>query len=55
MVKTECEVFSRTVGYIRPVYLMNDSKQQEFKDRVKYNHLGIPVDNTQVQQTNLGK
>jgi ribonucleoside-triphosphate reductase len=33
MVKTLCEVYSRVVGYIRPVSNWNDSKQQEFKDR----------------------
>lgn len=40
MVKTECEVFSRVVGYIRPVSNWNDSKQAEFKDRIKYNSDG---------------
>jgi len=43
MVKTVCEVFSRTVGYIRPVYLMNDSKQAEFHDRIMYNPVGVPL------------
>jgi ribonucleoside-triphosphate reductase (formate) len=33
MVKTKCEVYSRVVGYIRPVSNWNDSKQQEFHDR----------------------
>ena len=33
MVKTKCEVYSRVVGYIRPVEQWNDSKQEEFKDR----------------------
>ena len=28
-----CEVFSRVVGYHRPVYLWSDGKQQEFKER----------------------
>jgi hypothetical protein len=36
MVKTECEVFSRTVGYIRPISSMNDSKVAEVHDRHKY-------------------
>jgi ribonucleoside-triphosphate reductase len=30
---TECEVYSRVVGYIRPVNQWNKGKQQEFKDR----------------------
>jgi anaerobic ribonucleoside-triphosphate reductase len=29
----ECEVYSRVVGYIRPVKQWNKGKQQEFKDR----------------------
>ena len=33
MVKTKCEVYSRVVGYIRPIEQWNDSKQAEFKDR----------------------
>lgn len=28
-----CEVYSRVVGYYRPVKYWNDSKKQEFKDR----------------------
>jgi ribonucleoside-triphosphate reductase len=34
--KTKCEIYSRVVGYIRPVDAWNDSKQAEFKDRVKF-------------------
>ena len=33
---TETEVFSRIVGYLRPVRTWNDGKQQEFKDRTPY-------------------
>ena len=33
MVKTECEVYSRIVGYLRPISQWNDSKQAEFEDR----------------------
>jgi anaerobic ribonucleoside-triphosphate reductase len=29
----ECEVYSRCVGYIRPVYNWNEGKKAEFKDR----------------------
>ena len=36
MVKTKCEVYSRVVGFIRPVSNWNDSKQAEFGDRVKF-------------------
>ncbi len=29
----KCEVFSRVVGYYRPVELWNDGKKEEFKMR----------------------
>ena len=29
----DCEVFSRIVGYLRPVNQWNDGKQEEFKNR----------------------
>lgn len=32
----QTEVFSRIVGYLRPVRTWNDGKQQEFKDRTPY-------------------
>ena len=32
----KCEVFSRVVGYIRPVNQWNDGKQEEFRQRVTY-------------------
>ena len=31
--RTKCEVFSRVVGYIRPVHQWNPGKQSEFSDR----------------------
>jgi hypothetical protein len=31
-----CEVFSRVVGYMRPVQQWNKGKQEEFKTRVEY-------------------
>ena len=31
--RTECEVYSRVVGYMRPVKQWNRGKQQEFHDR----------------------
>jgi len=34
--KVPCEVFSRIVGYLRPVEQWNLGKQQEFKDRKNY-------------------
>lgn len=32
----ETEVYSRVVGYIRPVKQWNKGKQEEFKDRVEF-------------------
>jgi ribonucleoside-triphosphate reductase len=37
---TETEVFSRIVGYLRPIRTWNDGKQEEFKDRTPYTHIG---------------
>jgi len=31
--RTKCEVYSRVVGYLRPVNQWNKGKQQEFSDR----------------------
>lgn len=33
VIKQPCEVYSRVVGYLRPVSQWNEGKQQEFKDR----------------------
>ena len=32
----QCEVYSRVVGYLRPVNQWNDAKQAEFKDRTLF-------------------
>ncbi len=34
--RTKCEVFSRVVGYLRPVAQWHEGKQAEFKDRKTY-------------------
>ena len=34
--KIECEVFSRVVGYFRPIKNWNDGKKEEFKDRLAF-------------------
>ena len=34
--KMPCEIWSRVVGYFRPVQNWNEGKQQEFSDRVYY-------------------
>ncbi|MEI7543145.1 MAG: anaerobic ribonucleoside-triphosphate reductase [bacterium] len=33
---SECEVYSRVVGYFRPVKQWNDGKQEEYADRVTF-------------------
>ena len=33
MQRQKCEVYSRIVGYLRPVSQWNDGKQAEFEDR----------------------
>ncbi len=35
--RQQCEVYSRIVGYLRPVQQWNDGKQAEFNDRKMYN------------------
>jgi anaerobic ribonucleoside-triphosphate reductase len=34
--KVVCEVYSRIVGYLRPVQNWNKGKQQEFEERKTY-------------------
>ena len=34
--RTKCEVYSRVVGYLRPVSQWNRGKQQEFNDRKEF-------------------
>ena len=34
--KVPCEVYSRIVGYLRPVQAWNEGKQAEFTDRITY-------------------
>jgi ribonucleoside-triphosphate reductase len=36
LVEQQCEVYSRVVGYLRPVKQWNTGKQQEFKDRKEF-------------------
>jgi anaerobic ribonucleoside-triphosphate reductase len=35
-VKVPCEVYSRIVGYLRPVQAWNQGKQQEFTERTVF-------------------
>jgi len=34
--RTKCEVWSRVVGYLRPISKWNEGKQSEFKDRSNF-------------------
>lgn len=34
--RVRCEVYSRVVGYIRPIQNWNAGKAEEFKDRKEY-------------------
>lgn len=36
--RQKCEVYSRIVGYIRPIDNWNAGKQAEFKDRKNYDN-----------------
>jgi len=35
-IKQPCEVYSRIVGYLRPVQQWNEGKQEEFRQRKEY-------------------
>lgn len=35
-VKIPCEVYSRIVGYLRPVQAWNEGKKQEFEERLTF-------------------
>lgn len=35
--RQECEIFSRIVGYLRPVKQWNDAKTEEFANRKTFN------------------
>ena len=41
--RTECEVYSRVVGYLRPVNQWNKGKQQEYSDRKMFKIKEKPV------------
>jgi hypothetical protein len=40
-VRVPCEVYSRIVGYIRPVQNWHQAKQQEFDDRKEFDVSGL--------------
>lgn len=44
-----CEVFSRVVGYFRPVHNWNDGKKEEFKERVCFDEK-ISIESTRIKE-----
>ena len=36
--RTKCEVYSRVVGYLRPIQQWNDGKRAEFEDRKTFDN-----------------
>ena len=44
-----CEVYSRIVGYLRPVEQWNDGKQEEFKDRKLFDNNGLYKTSTSME------
>jgi len=34
--RTKCEIYSRVVGYLRPINQWNDGKREEFGDRMNF-------------------
>jgi len=34
--RTQCEIYSRVCGYLRPIKDWNEGKQAEFNDRVTF-------------------
>ncbi len=53
--ETGCEIYSRIVGYIRPINQWNLGKREEFKDRVKFKTINVTNQNESeiIQETNL--
>ena len=45
--KIPCEVYSRIVGYLRPVQNWNKGKRREFEDRKTYRAAGRVVEEVQ--------
>jgi len=48
---TECEVYSRVVGYFRPVKQWNEGKQAEYKDRVVFDTKKAEIPNGRPKAT----
>jgi len=53
-VKVPCEVYSRIVGYLRPIQNWNEGKQQEYQDRMVFNSsIGIDDEDKSTDEVQL--
>ena len=52
-IEQPCEVYSRIVGYLRPVSQWNLGKKQEFKERKEYKVNKIPLENQKINRLKL--
>ena len=52
--KTKCEVYSRVVGYLRPVEQWNEGKAEEFKDRVVFETGGNDSEQSKAERIQNG-
>lgn len=48
-----CEVYSRIVGYIRPIQSWNTAKQVEFEQRITFNVPPEVTDATETHETGI--
>ncbi|PIS32129.1 hypothetical protein COT40_01645 [Candidatus Peregrinibacteria bacterium CG08_land_8_20_14_0_20_41_10] len=48
--RTKCEVWTRVIGYYRPVQEFNIGKKQEVKERVYYKE-AVTLNSSRAQQT----
>ncbi len=47
---TDCEIYSRIVGYVRPIDQWNDGKQEEFKDRKLFDKYLMPKEDKEYRE-----
>ncbi len=50
-----CEVYSRIVGYLRPIDTWNDGKRQEYEERVPFNPPKNEVEQALNERTELAE
>jgi len=52
MIKIKCEIYSRVVGYYRPVDQWNAGKQAEFWDRKNFKNLPVYIEESTTIKVN---